>query len=61
MRRTLEEAEAIAKKKSSRVRDQVVCLLQYGVRERREASEDGESLLVLIANRNGSVIMQEVG
>ena len=61
MRRTLEEAEAIAKMKSSRVRDQVVRLLQYEVRGRREASEDGESLVALIANRNGSVILQEVG
>ena len=37
---TRAEAEAMAKKKHSDVRDKVVRLLQYGVRERREASED---------------------
>ena len=37
---TLEEAEAIAEEKRSQVRDKVVRLLQDGVRERREASED---------------------
>ncbi len=37
---TLEEAEAIAEEKRSQVRDKVVRLLQYEVRERREAGED---------------------
>ena len=36
---SLEEAEAIAEEKRSQVRDKVVRLLQYGVREGREASE----------------------
>ena len=36
---TLEEAEAIAKERSSRVRDRAVRLLQDEVREGREASE----------------------
>ena len=36
---TLEEAEAIAMAKSSRVRDKAVRLLQYEVREGREATE----------------------
>jgi len=39
---TLEEAEAIAAKEHSRVRDKVVRLLQYEVREGHEASEAGD-------------------
>ncbi len=39
---TLEEAEAIAEEKCSQVRDRVVRLLQYEVREGREASEAGD-------------------
>jgi len=54
---TLEEAEAIAEERCSQVRDRAVSFLQYGVRERREASEDGDTCQLVIANRNGSVIL----
>ena len=41
---TYEEAEAIAEEKHSQVRDQVVRLLLYGVREGREAREAGDDI-----------------
>ena len=40
---TVEEAEAIAEERSSQARDKAVRLLQYGVREGREARRAGDS------------------
>jgi len=56
---TLEEAEAIAQERCSQSRDKAVRLLQYEVREGGEAGERVDRSEVLIANCDGSFILQE--
>ena len=55
---TDDEAEAIASQRHSQVRDQVVRLLQYGVRERHEACEAWLGSVDGIANCNRKCTLQ---
>ena len=57
---TLQQSEAMAEAKSSLVRDRVVRLLQGRAVRGREAGEAGDPGVLVIANCNGSLIMQEV-